>query len=271
MVEKKSFWIRREKKWSAVMKRNNNRIPENVQSRKVVWTRINISHNMDRRIAGIVIVLLLSVISSGCTTSHEKEDKPIAMITLFDDDIRKDESISLSGNMSLPSKGTISHYLWDFGDGNTYSTNETSVFHSYDDAGFYDVILIVKDRSGQSDPANITIKVKPHDRYSNRTQDHEIIAPQESVTFSDAILVENLSYLVSFNISAENHFGEDVWYHLQFHDPNDTKLSTVNFNVSGSSKHMSYRGFYNQTLSGNYILRTTITNNGLDPADTTSL
>jgi chitodextrinase len=68
--------------------------------------------------------------------------------------------LTLHGMTNVPS-GTLFHYLWDFGDGNT-STLST-VDHVYAKAGTYNVTLKVTDPAGRwaSNTSPITVEAAP--------------------------------------------------------------------------------------------------------------
>lgn len=215
------------------------------------------------------ILTIMLIIFSGCLSHDEDGGKPNAHISVDKNEPRIEEEIAFSGNMSESIDGNILEFYWDFGDGEELSTTEPTANHSYEVPGFYNVTLVVTDKSGSSNPDNTTIKVRPLDWYSNRSVDHLIIGPYQQSETNDDIPVEIHSKIMSVNISAENHVGSEVTYNLTLRDPTGNISSEIEFDVSQSSRHMRARYYYNLTLYGDYDLRIQITNNGNDPADTT--
>ncbi len=69
-----------------------------------------------------------------------------------------DEEIEFDAAASYYTRGNITTYEWDFGDGET-ATGETTT-HSYDSAGTYTVELMVEDASGNTTTATKQITVK---------------------------------------------------------------------------------------------------------------
>jgi len=66
-------------------------------------------------------------------------------------------NISMSSYGSIDSDGSISSYVWNFGDGSTSSSANPA--HSYSSAGSYTVTLTVTDNGGASSSANSTATV----------------------------------------------------------------------------------------------------------------
>jgi PKD repeat protein len=58
---------------------------------------------------------------------------------------------TFDGSDSTDSDGTISDYVWDFGDGDTDSVSGAEAAHTYTDAGTYTVTLTVTDNRGAND------------------------------------------------------------------------------------------------------------------------
>jgi parallel beta-helix repeat protein len=69
------------------------------------------------------------------------------------------QTIIFNASNSTDPDGTIENYEWDFGDGNTTSTTEPIITHSYALAGDYTVNLTVTDDDGATDSINKTITV----------------------------------------------------------------------------------------------------------------
>jgi PKD repeat protein len=68
------------------------------------------------------------------------------------------EKVLFDGSGSHASDGGIVDYFWDFGDGNTGDGN--AVAHAYTQAGVYQVILTVRDKSGLTSNATHSIQIE---------------------------------------------------------------------------------------------------------------
>ena len=66
-------------------------------------------------------------------------------------------AVTFTSNGSYDPDGSISEYLWDFGDGST--ANTASAVHSYSNAGTYTATLLVRDNDGLTATDTVTVKV----------------------------------------------------------------------------------------------------------------
>ncbi len=73
-------------------------------------------------------------------------------------------TVNVSGTASSDTDGSISQYLWDFGDGITAS-DETAV-HTYETPGTYTVTLTVTDDKGGEDTESAQVEVKQGHTYT---------------------------------------------------------------------------------------------------------
>ena len=71
---------------------------------------------------------------------------PVASFSMDNDAPVTGDEVSFTAAGSYDANGTIVSYNWDFGDGTTATGVETT--HSYDDIGYYIVILTVTDNDG---------------------------------------------------------------------------------------------------------------------------
>ena len=84
-------------------------------------------------------------------------EAPVAAFVATPDSGSVPLNVSLDASTSSDSDGSISSYLWDFGDGNTASG--VSQTHIYTDTGSYQLQLIVIDNDSLSDTTSQTITV----------------------------------------------------------------------------------------------------------------
>ncbi|MGA1874628.1 MAG: PKD domain-containing protein [bacterium] len=89
-------------------------------------------------------------------TINPPNQLPVAEAGL-DQTVPVSQTVSFSGSGSHDPDGTITHYLWHFGDGMTAEGEDTS--HVYDTEGTYQVLLTVTDNSGAHDTDMVVITV----------------------------------------------------------------------------------------------------------------
>lgn len=108
----------------------------------------------------LVVLFLLVIFTSSCNLIFppNKNKEPIAKIKISPQEAFRGTKISFDASDSNDSDGTISNYLWDFGDGST--TTGEMVKHSYSSLGDYQVSLKVTDNNNASNTATKTITIK---------------------------------------------------------------------------------------------------------------
>lgn len=94
--------------------------------------------------------------SAGNVTGVEKE--PVAVINITPSVICVNDSISYNGSASYDPDGTVTAYLWNFGDGTPTSTLASGT-HQYTAAGTYTVTLKVTDGTGLQGSASAQVVV----------------------------------------------------------------------------------------------------------------
>ncbi len=110
---------------------------------------VKIKHNYEKAGKYKIILKVTDNTTTNCNTNTISDwviinDKPIAKINA---PVRgaQDEILTFSANKSYDKDGKIISYEWDFGDGSRGEGNTQT--HSYSNAGYYDVILTVRDNS----------------------------------------------------------------------------------------------------------------------------
>ena len=84
---------------------------------------------------------------------------PVAIIAWTPPNPTVGVEVRFSGNQSYDPDGQIQSYLWNFGDGTTFS-GEVSI-HTYSNSGNYTVTLTVTDNAGQVGIASVRLYVSP--------------------------------------------------------------------------------------------------------------
>ncbi|MCK5562000.1 MAG: PKD domain-containing protein, partial [Thermoplasmata archaeon] len=113
----------------------------------------------------IIVIGIIGVAFLGSTFIFEdsNEDRLIAVIT-------SDKTVSRIGDgfnfSAVRSSGDIKEYSWNFDDGNT--SFEPMAAHSYAEAGWYNVTLEIKSKSGNKANTTLAIGVQREDEYIER-------------------------------------------------------------------------------------------------------
>jgi len=136
---------------------------------------------------------------------------PTAVLTASTYLAKEGEGILFDGNESfdrdytgnLSNKG-IFLYEWDFNDGtDPFTTLNGSVWYSFTDQDIYNVILRVFDEDGDSDSANVSVKIVPEDLY---------IATPTTILIGEPLIpglrIVGNSTEVNWNISKEAKYME---------------------------------------------------------------
>ena len=82
---------------------------------------------------------------------------PIASFTYYPLNAAVNETITFNASNSTDPDGFITHYEWNFGDGNITNTTEEITTHLYSSAGNYVVSLTVTDNDGAKDTTTIEL------------------------------------------------------------------------------------------------------------------
>lgn len=87
---------------------------------------------------------------------------PVARLFADPSSIQEGQRVRFEAKDSWDEDGQVVRYLWDFGDGSWAETSEPEVTHRYDQAGSYEVRLVVVDDYGDlSEPITRRITVYP--------------------------------------------------------------------------------------------------------------
>ncbi len=135
-------------------------------------------------------------------------------------------------NLSTSSNGTITHWLWDFGDGHIQSItypDDPDITHTYANAGNFNVTLTVTNSNGCESISQsiLTINTKPTASFT-----HEASCVNNPVIFTDG--------------STENGGGSIIHYYWNFGDPGSGFDNTSN--LQNPAHIYSTSGDYEVTL-----------------------
>ena len=85
----------------------------------------------------------------------QTSEPPVASFTYFPLHLQVNDTITFDASGSSDTDGTIVSYLWNFGDGDT-STSQNPT-HAYDQEGAYTITLTVTDNDGLTDNTTVSI------------------------------------------------------------------------------------------------------------------
>lgn len=149
---------------------------------------------------------------------------PVAHFTM-NASARVGEQIDLNASTTeAPASANITLYEWDFGDGNTNETNQTTVNHTWDTAGNHTVTLTVTDSNDNSNTTTMVVRIVP----LNYTANHNGGTTFTTVTQTEEEWEETFEInwfltngTVEFTIT--NNQGNIDWW-LEFRYPDDTVI-----------------------------------------------
>lgn len=90
---------------------------------------------------------------------HVQEPGAVADFDVETDTPQRGEEVAFDASGSHADADIVS-YEWDFGDGETIETSESTVEHTYEDAGDYQVELTITDAEGNTDSTTRTVTVE---------------------------------------------------------------------------------------------------------------
>jgi len=105
----------------------------------------------------VLMVTDNEMLSDSCQASLAVIDAPSARITFHPQSPLIDETVTFNASASAPNGGSIASCVWSFGDAQTGTGMITD--HSYTDAGYFTVTLMVLDSEGLNDTVSLTLRV----------------------------------------------------------------------------------------------------------------
>ena len=209
-------------------------------------TRIDETFTKRRRSLSVLIAILvlISIIGIISTSSFFVTDAELIAVAQTDTSIvRTDELIAFS---SEGSKGDIEGVLWNFSDGNT--SDERNPSHSFEDAGWYKVTLIIQGNNGKQANASLMIGIQHEDEETERTVGRWIVidpnaqsGPAHSVKVGPNIADPT----VAISINLDQPFGTfifsiDITYWLQDDTREQREIHKETATLTGGSYLFQY-------------------------------
>ena len=203
---------------------------------------------MKRRLAAVVLVLLLPMLLSGCVLNDILSDvvnrEPRAVIDAKPAQGAAPLAVSFDAHYSHDDDGSILEYRWDLGDpADTGSRLESAITHEFRTPGTYIVKLTVTDNEGAMSHQQLAVVVTDPPPVAEATVSDASPHPGDEVQFDGS--------------ASRDAFGEIVGYHWEFAD--GTTASTA-------------KASHAYTNGGAYVVTLTVTDNtGLTAQDTVSM
>jgi PKD repeat protein len=161
---------------------------------------------------------------------REFNEPPVASFSVSNDNPGIGEDVTFNASLSSDDTG-IYYYHFDFGDGETQTSYDPIVTHSYDGGGSYTVSLVVEDEDGEESTnfaeAQITVEAKPH---ASLTASPKSIYEGDSVTFDGS--------------GSYEQGGEIDYYRFDYGDGQNSGWTSD----SSATHTYSSAGSYNATL-----------------------
>jgi len=162
-------------------------------------------------------------------------ESPTADFTYSPDPMIENQTIFFDANNSTAGSGTISEYVWDFGDGNSAVTPNSIASHVYESKGIYNITLTVQNTYGLND----TIwKIREALRHDIAVTE---VAPYRSWVYEGRPVTVNVTLLNSGDFNET--VTVDLYYNLTANQqigtiitnlsPNETKTLTFVWNTIG--------------------------------------
>jgi len=153
--------------------------------------------------------------------------------------IIKTYPVKFDASASYDPDGEIVKYLWDFGDGITQETANSSIYHIYESNGTYLVKLTVIDNKGATNSTSEFIEVSSLN-YTEENDDSETYqnTTQENISIPSYGIGENLYFDISGDgeVDLDSEINDDAkWVHGNISlTTNDSDDSEYEYNANGT-------------------------------------
>ena len=168
-----------------------------------------------------------------------------------------------AGNSSVPT-GALVNYTWDFGDGNTDETNDTTIDHTWNSGGWYDVNLTVWDENNETDDTTQQLRVIPDD-YHDEHSDGISLGPSGSTEDDYPFPVEIFMETIELDLTINSDWG-DFDYTFEVRDSEDNLLWTADGTVNGGgseNEQITLNPIDTGGVTGNYVIHLEIDGVGI--------
>jgi hypothetical protein len=140
------------------------------------------------------------------------------------------ENIVLKGNETQFSAGTVSSITWDYGDGNTDSSNANLVAHTYDAVGSYDVSITIEyDETTEARAATLA------DLDLVNATSYDSIVETLNVQGTEAELLSMNASNINLHLDDDGYSINSIWVRNQFTTDNILDASHIDTLESDST------------------------------------
>ena len=179
--------------------------------------------------------------------------------------IRAGANITLDASDSSGPDGEIKEYRWDFGDGNSGTTNDSATEYSWPSGGYYNVTLIVVDENDKTGELTEILQVVPED-YVDEGEGNELVdGVEDAVTYDMEVEIFVESIEIEFSDINCVGFGGQLDYSIIVQDASGESIGEGNGNIACGGDG----GTWNQAFSnveelnlGDYQATIEFTNGG---------
>ena len=179
--------------------------------------------------------------------------------------IRAGANITLDASDSSGPDGEIKEYRWDFGDGNSGTTNDSATEYSWPSGGYYNVTLIVVDENDKTGELTEILQVVPED-YVDEGEGNELVdGVEDAVTYDMEVEIFVESIEIEFSDINCVGFGGQLDYSIIVQDASGESIGEGNGNIACGGEG----GTWNQAFSnveelnlGDYQATIEFTNGG---------
>lgn len=199
----------------------------------------------------VIIVIIAAIAGALLLTGGKTTEKPAPTAVLTASASVVDESTAVtfdaSGSHAAVTGGTITNYMWNFGDGTTTNTTTPTVSHTYTGkAGLFEVVVTVTDNNGTTGtswaaPAAVQVLVpETPAETTNATAPTPVVAVDNQVIKTGAVVKLNANSSIAYSW---NNSAGDV-----------ALISTLTWNfgdgTAAATGNLSKAGFQAHTYTG---------------------
>lgn len=179
--------------------------------------------------------------------------------------VRAGANITLDASDSSSPDGEIKEYRWDLGDGNSGTTNDSTIEYSWSSGGYYNVSLIVVDENDKTGEITEILQVVPED-YIDEGEGNELVdgvEDTETYEMEIEIFVETIE--IEFTDINCVGFGGQLDYNIAVQDSDGNTIGEGSGNIACGGEGSSWTQTFttdDELSLGDYQTAITFTNGG---------
>ena len=179
--------------------------------------------------------------------------------------VRTGANITLDASDSSGPDGEIKEYRWDFGDGNSETTNDSTTEYSWSSGEYYNVTLIVVDENDKTGEITRILQVVPED-YTDEGSDGTVVAQDNGENYDMEVEIFVSSVSVEFQEINCVGIGGQIDYTITVQDSEGNEIGQNGGNVACGGEGANWNiEFYNEDNAlnlGDYQITIAFTNSG---------